>query len=290
MLPMTERTLVFEDELMLADNFEPMPQAAEWQSLLAKGAFKIGFTVLAFCKAGFVRFRRNSKECRLGVNDMLISFVGDIIECLEISKGCQIAVIISSDDKFLNVDPSPMTVFFSKYLTKQSVLHLSEEEMSEIIGIYYQMRQKIILRNCQFTRIALQGYIQILGSIGCQWATNYCANNEEEAKTDKSRQRIFDNFLELVKQNFKEERIIGFYATKLCLTPKYLSHVVRQVSGRGAGDWINDEVLKEARVLLKNKRYTATQVSEILNFPTVSCFCKYFKAATGCTPREFMLQ
>ncbi len=290
MLPLTERTLFFEDELMLADNFEPMSQIAEWQSLLAKGAFKIGFAVSALCTAGYVRVRRNFKECRIEASDLFVAFVGDIVECLEISKDCQIGVIVSKQDRMLDIAPSPMTVFFHKYMTKQSVFHFSSEEMSETMGIYHQMRRKIVQRDCQFARMALLGCIQMLGSIGCQWATDYCNDNKEEPKTDNSQQRIFDSFLELLKQHFREERMIEFYATKLSLTSKYLSGIVRQVSGLSAADWIKEYVIIEAQSLLKSKRYTVVQVADMLNFPNASFFGKYFKAATGCTPREFMLQ
>ena len=83
------------------------------------------------------------------------------------------------------------------------------------------------------------------------------------------------------------ERSIGFYAERLCLTPKYLSQVVHAVSGRHAGEWIRDYVILEAKALLKSGQYTTQQVADMLNFPNQSFFGVYFKKAVGCSPKAY---
>ena len=103
-------------------------------------------------------------------------------------------------------------------------------------------------------------------------------------------QMIFERFLWLVQKHYREERGIAFYADKLCLTPKYLSTVIYQCGGRHASEWIRDYVILEAKALLKSRQYTAQQVSDLLNFPNASFFGKYFKAATGFSPRQYMLE
>jgi AraC-like DNA-binding protein len=80
---------------------------------------------------------------------------------------------------------------------------------------------------------------------------------------------------------------MAFYADKLCLTPKYLSTLIKQASGRSAPDWIDDFVILEAKNLLK---YTGLAIKEIvykLHFPNQSVFFKFFKAHTGLTPSEY---
>lgn len=61
-----------------------------------------------------------------------------------------------------------------------------------------------------------------------------------------------------------------FYAEKLCLTPKYLSQVILEVSDRHATDWIRDYVILDAKALLKSGRYTVQQVGDLLNFSNAS--------------------
>ena len=73
-------------------------------------------------------------------------------------------------------------------------------------------------------------------------------------------EEIFWRFITLVNESSKNERTVGFYADKLCLTPRYLNTLIRQVSH---------------------------QISDELHFPNPSFFCKFFKRMTGMTPQEY---
>lgn len=89
---------------------------------------------------------------------------------------------------------------------------------------------------------------------------------------------------ERVQQN---ERTVGFYADKLCLTPRYLNTLIRQVSHQTVMEWINQSVILEAKVLLKHSNLLVYQISDELHFPNPSFFCKFFKRMTGMTPQEY---
>lgn len=110
-------------------------------------------------------------------------------------------------------------------------------------------------------------------------------SKEQEIKDTKDvrnrSKHLFDTFLNLVQRYYTHERSITFYASEMCLTPKYLAQVIYQESGRHAGEWIKDCVILEAKALLKSGKYTAQQVSDMLNFANASFFGKYFKAAVG---------
>ncbi len=98
---------------------------------------------------------------------------------------------------------------------------------------------------------------------------------------------VFDHFMSLVTEYHSVERNMAFYAGRLGLTPKYLSKLIKQVSGRSAPDWIDSFVILEAKNMLK---YTDDSIKEIvykLNFPNPSVFYKFFKAHTGMTPSEY---
>ena len=98
---------------------------------------------------------------------------------------------------------------------------------------------------------------------------------------------VFDQFIKLVSQNYTVHRNVGFYADKLCLTPKYLSKLIRDTSGRSAPDWIDSYVVLEAKNLLKYSNATIKEIVYTLNFPNQSVFYKFFKARTGMTPTEY---
>ena len=78
-----------------------------------------------------------------------------------------------------------------------------------------------------------------------------------------------------------------FYADKMCLTPKYLSKVIKEKSSKSASEWIDNYVTLEARALLKSTNMTIRQISDELNFPSQSFFGKYFKRHQGMSPKEY---
>ena len=61
-------------------------------------------------------------------------------------------------------------------------------------------------------------------------------------KNKSRKEYIFERFYESLIESYQSERSVKFYADQLCLTPKHLSGVVKEVSGKTVGEWI-DELL-----------------------------------------------
>ena len=111
------------------------------------------------------------------------------------------------------------------------------------------------------------------------------ANTKEVYRTNAD--VLSKRFMDLVKDNFRKERQLQFYADALCITPRYLSRVVKECTGSSAADWIERCVVLEARALLKSTNMTIQQISDVLNFPSQTFFGKYFKRRVGLSPKEY---
>lgn len=98
---------------------------------------------------------------------------------------------------------------------------------------------------------------------------------------------LVDRFLVMAQQHFKEERQIKYYADKLGVTAKHLSRLLKKHTGCTANEWMRNYILLEAKVMLKSSTLTMGQIAQQLNFPSQSFFAKYFKNATGYTPKQF---
>lgn len=98
---------------------------------------------------------------------------------------------------------------------------------------------------------------------------------------------IVVNFKNLLKKEYINEHTVHFYADKLNITPKHLSEILKKHTGKTAGEWINESVILEAKVLLQNQIYSVAQISEFLNFSDQSVFGKFFKSNAGITPLEY---
>ena len=107
-------------------------------------------------------------------------------------------------------------------------------------------------------------------------------------ETQRTRkEEIMAKFILAVSEHFREERQVAYYAHKLFITPKHLSSVVKELSGRTAGDWIENYVVMEAKVLLKTTDRTIQEIAVYLNFANQSFFGKYFKHHTGMSPTAY---
>ncbi len=98
---------------------------------------------------------------------------------------------------------------------------------------------------------------------------------------------LFEEFMALLQQHSKRERNVSFYARQLNITPKYLSSVVKDVSGKTAARWIDESVILEAKALLKYSGMSIQEIAFHLNFSTQSFFGKYFKQHTGTSPSRY---
>ncbi|MCM1223085.1 MAG: helix-turn-helix domain-containing protein [Lachnospiraceae bacterium] len=104
-----------------------------------------------------------------------------------------------------------------------------------------------------------------------------------------SRQLAYvQEFMRQLQLHHTHHRAVSFYADKLCISQKYLSHVIKEATGRSATDWIGEYVVMEAKNLLRFSNKNVQQVAYSLNFPTQSSFGKYFKHVTGISPSEFL--
>lgn len=105
--------------------------------------------------------------------------------------------------------------------------------------------------------------------------------------TRSRRVNYVHEFLRLVKKHFRQERSVGFYAEKLFISPKYLSLIIKETTGRSAAQWIAQHVILEAKNLLRFSGKNIQQIAYDLNFNNQSSFGKYFKHITGMSPSEF---
>ena len=95
------------------------------------------------------------------------------------------------------------------------------------------------------------------------------------------------DFIKLVRAHYAVERSVAFYASKLFISPKYLSLIVKETTGKSAARWIDEFVLMEAKNMLRYSGKNIQQVAYALNFSNQSSFGKYFKHLTGMSPTQF---
>jgi AraC-like DNA-binding protein len=162
---------------------------------------------------------------------------------------------------------------------------LSEEE-SAMIADYIDMMGKVARSELTYKKESIQSLWTSMIYIFAGVLDNRAKAKDPAESTNRSR-LLFEQFISLVAKYHGQYRNVGFYADKLCLTPKYLSKLIKNATGRSAPEWIDAYVILEAKNMLKYSNETIKEIVYKLNFPNQSVFYKFFKARTGMTPSEY---
>lgn len=171
---------------------------------------------------------------------------------------------------------------FSHQIKNHPAIPLSHEDLKELLDFYDRARRVVLdvdnpHRMDIIIHMAALLFYDILSRIK--------AKPDEIFKS--SRAILVNNFLNLVRDNHIEHRDLSFYAEKLCLTPKYLTTIIKKESGVSAADWIERHVILQAQALLKSTDLTIQQISDKLNFSSQVFFGKYFKRLVGVSPKDY---
>jgi len=94
-------------------------------------------------------------------------------------------------------------------------------------------------------------------------------------------------FKQLLARHDKVQHNLKFYADSLFITPKYLIYAVKNASGKTPGKLIDEALLAEAKLLLKDLRYSIAAVADELHFGDQASFSKFFKKHTGLSPQSY---
>jgi len=104
---------------------------------------------------------------------------------------------------------------------------------------------------------------------------------------NKPHNRHIDMFISLVDEHFKTAHNTTYYADRLCITPNYLNEVVKKVEGISAKSYIQNNIIREAQKQLTYTDLSVSEISNDLNFDSVSYFIRFFRNNTGLTPLQY---
>lgn len=190
----------------------------------------------------------------------------------------------------INIDIKNMMPLFLKFGANPS-LALTPEESRSLRGMIAQIERETRGPETHFSFDIVSGLIAAtiykVGDI----MYHYLAEHPEEQNNSHNRaEEYFKQFTHLLGEHYREERSVGFYARQLCITPKYLTTLIKRISGQSVSEWIDNYVILEAKTLLKYSTMSVQEIAYYLNFPNQSFFGSYFKRNTGMSPSQYKVQ
>lgn len=180
----------------------------------------------------------------------------------------------------------PLSNYLSRY--NYPAEHITTEEGSLIQGIILRLIHDISRHNhCyhnELIRNELRCLLMEISDIVIH------KSDISSKKVLRNKNEIIMRFVKLMNTNCKEQHSVEFYANELCIDPKYLSRILKSLNGKTASQWIDEAIISEAQLHLRNNDLTIQQIADILNFSDQSSFGKFFKKHCGLSPSNFRIK
>lgn len=249
---------------------------------------KFNFFVIMHKVAGSARVKIDMVDYAIDAHHQCMMRVapGQILSMEDVSDDFDAYVILMSNEfiESLLVYMGQDVAVNGKWL---SAVHLYDDNDKHTMEYIINALRNIIIDDSNpYRRKVLEHMLMVIF-----YGSHHTRESMHEKKKPRtSADNITLRFLQEVKENFYTERQLGFYAERLCITPRYLSRVVKESTGSSAAEWIERYVVLEAKALLKSTTMTIQQVGDVLNFPSQTFFGKYFKRRVGLSPKEYRRQ
>ena len=263
----------------------------EGRSPIYKFPLRMDGLFIALREKGISDFSINLKEFQVGPNELVIGSPGDLMQST-INEGVYLSQTLMVSSNFLKEMYISLNSFMPFFASQKDhpVFHLTNGEIEELRNYFLLIKEAA--ENNDYFRVdilkrLLAAYLYKLGSILYRHRPEL---QEEASKPLKREEILFKEFIKLVSEHHRKERRVDFYAEQLYLSPKHFSTVIKKVSGKTAGHWIDEYVILEAKTLLKYSAMSIQEVAYYMNFPNPSFFGKYFKHHTGMSPSEYKAQ
>ena len=286
-----EQDLRMNDDAYLNDNLDSndwmrLYRQADRTSALSRYPYKLSFTAAIVVVTGTIQTVINSREYKLSRGQVLIVQPGSIVESLSYSpdfRSISLAFAESMDSLFRHGAPTDISVLMMRNAYPVTV-YLDEVSLVQYLSLYKTVKQIYLDTEETLKSDVVKGFLLISSASFLSSVKNTLT--DDFGQKDRG-QALYASFMNDLRDFGTKEREVSFYAGRCCVCTKYFSRQIKAASGKTPREHIRSRVIVEAKALLNSTGYTVRQVSEALNFPSESSFCKYFREATGMSPGDF---
>lgn len=252
--------------------------------------FKTDCFLIVFCLEGETGINLNQCNHLLQADHCAIVLPGTYIKCTPCKNPYKIRIIAFAYELYANtIKLNPNTWNIIQYIYKSPILPTSENSSYKMHLMKELVVQLIDEPPHPFSHMVKHHFFT---SVFCEMLAHL---NEHIPPTDKmdydrSRQSaIFRQFMKELSNDDGTHRSVSYYANRLCYTPKHLSTVIKQYSGKSPLKIINEHAILKIKHQLKHSDMSIKEVADYFDFVNPSFFGKYVKQHTGMSPLQFRL-
>ncbi len=253
----------------------------------ADGKIELDRLMVFVCCEGTIQLRIKDQLYELGPSQGFICLPKIELNRILLSPGARTQVFGFS------VDAIDQIVFIKRSVTRHvsqlwqpQVIDFSSADMQMISHLYdFVKLMREMSNRSHYQQMMLNLQQAVFYAMADTVNTLPMVDKTEEPVNNKD--QLFKQFLSLVGTSNGRIRSVKTFADMLNITPKYLSVVVREVSGKTPTDWIQYYVVNVIAQRLTQTKKTIKEISVELNFPNPSFFGRFVREHLGCSPKEY---
>ena len=277
----------------------------EWQD----GPQVLTYGAILICRKGRAILNVNYKDWELYEGAVITVFPNDVVELRkEKSEERRVKKQRSTDEVKVNPDASRSEFSLEFEVLKYNPSLLREASLQLEQTVYSSLREDRCRQDTPVVTNIINAMFALLKVyfnqsectcisqlVLCQLKSFFIGFHEylqrnpqyrpDEVKSYRVRE-LFNRFMILMERDFKISRDVNYYASQMHITSKYLSNIVRQVTGHTPKTIIDQYVILQLKMQLKRSSKSIKEIAWEYRFTDVSFFCRYFKKHTGMTPQE----
>lgn len=176
--------------------------------------------------------------------------------------------------------------FFS--YSANEALFLSDKEKRTIFSVFDNIKEELNNTIDDFSQDVILSHIEVLLNYSNrfykrQFITRKAVNNDLLSKIEEHLNAYFD------RENGLDKGLptVEFLATELSLSPRYLSDMLRSLTGQNAQQLIHEKLIEKAKDYLTTTQLSVAEIAYQLGFEHPQSFNKLFKNKTSQTPVQF---
>ena len=239
----------------------------------------------ALCTSGSAVFRYNDRRLEFREGDLLIVRKGWLVEDFNASPDFKVRVIYV-DPLFIEVS-TPLTNYGMKgsvALFFNPVMRLDRCQFEACMSDFSVVEARLNAVSAIFYEEGLRCAVQLMILDFFEFHASIYGQDVISSQSAN----IMSRFFRLLDSGlYRKNREVSFYASELCVSPKYLSEVCRKTSGHSANFWVNRYTSLEISRLLRDKSLTFVQITDMFNFSSQAYFSRYVQRNLGKVPSEY---
>lgn len=246
--------------------------------------------VVVVCLEGKGHATIEGKNYDFVKNDMFICHPHQLIENVMVSYNFKFRGLMLSPRYFQSVFYMPGKIWKAGLdIRKMPFFQLDDKEVEGFIVNYEMLKYKLSRTDMPHHQQSIKLLLQSLVYDMYDVLAPKMKLNEKIDYGYSSGEVLFGRFANLLAAESPHRHPVGYFADKLCITPKYLSSICKKQTGKTASDIIDEMTINYIKQMLTSSEKSIKEIASDAGFDNLSFFGKFVKRELGVSPREYRL-